>query len=201
MNGWWWDPAAPGRGFFIEYAHAAWQVAHCGYGNDGNPMWETAGPVAGSGNEIAEGDFRLVFKGRDRARLEWHGERIDLAHQHSALRNAAPTWDSQVSGWFVEEGAGTARTFICEQLGRRIFAALLAQGEWLLFEATQGANDAFAGPWRRYEGGPTLAPALLRGLRAKSMRCRCPSCRWQRMSRGPDHTPDREFGRSADRAR
>ena len=152
MNGWWWDPAAPGRGFFIEYANAAWQIAHCGYGNDGKPAWETAGPIAGAGSEIAESDFRLVFKGRDRARLEWRGERIDLAHQHTSLRNDALTWDAPLSGWFVEEGARNARAFLCEQLGRRIFAALLAQGEWMLFEAKQGTNGEFAGAWRRYEG-------------------------------------------------
>ena len=153
MNGWWWDPAAPGRGFFIEYANAAWRVAHCGYGNDGKPAWETVGPLAGSGSEIAQDDFRLLFKGRDRARLEWHAERIDLAHQHTALRNAALTWDAPLSGWFVENVAANPRTFICEQLGGRIFAALLAQGEWLLFEARRGSNDEFVGAWRRYEGG------------------------------------------------
>jgi len=30
---------------------------------------------------------------------------------------------------------------------------LLAQGEWLLFEARRGSSDEFAGAWRRYEGG------------------------------------------------
>jgi hypothetical protein len=160
MNGWWWDPAAPGRGFFFEYANAAWRFAHCGYGGDGKPQWQAAGPLIGkSESELAEEDFHLVFKGRDRARLEWRGERIDLVHQHTGLRNAALTWDAPLSGWFVEEGTTAPRTFICEQLGRRIFAALLAQGEWLLFEAKRGRHGDFPGPWRRYAGGQVAGGA------------------------------------------
>ena len=153
MNGWWWDPAAPGRGFFLEYANAAWRIAHCGYAGDGKPAWQAVGPVAAAGAEIVEGDFRLTFKGRDHARLDWRGERIELAHQHTGLRNAALTWDAPLSGWFVEEGAASPRIFLCEQLGRRIFAALLSADDWLLFEAQRAADGRYAGAWRRYERG------------------------------------------------
>src|SRR5262249_26182207 len=133
---------------------------HCGYGDDGKPAWQSVGPIVGkSDNEIVDTDFRLVFRGRDRARLEWRGERIDLVHQHASLRNAALTWDAPLSGWFVEVGAQTPRSFICEQLGRRIFAGLLAEGEWLLFEARRGAGGEFEGEWRRYEGGQVTGGA------------------------------------------
>src|SRR6185369_1532951 len=99
-----------GRGFFIEYANAAWRIAHCGYGGGGKPEWQSIGPVAGkSDSEIAEGDLRLTFKGRDRARLEWRDERLDLAHQHAQLCKDASTWDAPISGWWVEEGAKNPR--------------------------------------------------------------------------------------------
>ena len=152
MNGWWWDPAAPGRGFFIEYANAAWHIAHCGYGDDGKPVWQALGPIAGSGAEISDAGMRLSFRGRDRARLEWNGERIDLAHQHSRLRNEALAWESPLSGWWIEENASNPRVFLCEQLGHRLFSALLAGNEWLLFEAHRSGGE-FTGAWRRYEGG------------------------------------------------
>ena len=157
MNGWWWDPGAPGRGFFIEYADAAFRVACCIYADDGKPAVHSIGPVAPTvDGDISTDDFKLVFKDRDRARVEWRSERFELKHQHAQLREDSLTWDSPMSGWWMEEGASNPRAFICEQLGRRVFAALLSGTEWLLFEAKADASGTFRGAWRRYSNGQAL---------------------------------------------
>ena len=153
MNGWWWDPEAPGRGFFVEQAEGVVRIACCGYAADGRPEWETMGPVAPDmDGAVVAGGLRLAFRDRDAARLEWAGERIDLRHQHGALRDDAITWDSPASGWWVESDG--ARIFICEQLNRRLFAALLAADGWLLLEARRpGERKDFSGSWHHFEGG------------------------------------------------
>jgi Phytanoyl-CoA dioxygenase (PhyH) len=161
MNGWWWDPSAPGRGFFVEYAEAAVRVACCGYGDDGAPRCELVGPIVPDAEGAIVGDsFRLVFRSRDAARLEWRGERIELRHQHCELRERSVWWDGAYSGWWTDG----QRVFICEQLDRRIFAALIDGGEWLLLEGARIAGGGFTGEWRRYEngqvaGGPYRAPS------------------------------------------
>jgi len=153
MNGWWWDPSAPGRGFFVEYADAMVRVACCFYDEAGNPAWQVVGPAApGPEFDVVDGDLHLTMTARDRARLQWRGEKIELAHQHAKLREDALTWHSPLSGWWIEDKASSPRTFVCEQLNGQLFAALLTADAWLLYDGRRD-GDQFRGTWHRFEGG------------------------------------------------
>jgi hypothetical protein len=155
MNGWWWNPAEPGRGFFVEERDGLGCVACCHYGDDGRAVWHSVGPVALKGRAIEAPGFRLAFLDGASATLDWNGARIALEPQHAAVRerNRAP---SDLTGRWVERTDGAGHGLACEDLGGRLFAALRAPGGWLLLEASREAEGRYAGTWYRFENGQAL---------------------------------------------
>jgi len=157
MNGWWWNPAEPGRGFFVDYRGGDVRVACCLYAADGKPSVHRVGPVAlGAGDDISEGDFRLKFAGGSSAALDWNGVRIALEPQHPDKPPHAEESD-RFTGWWSEAGAD--RALACEQVGRRIFGALLAGDGWTLLEAARQPDGSWEGKWFVFEGGQPLGGA------------------------------------------
>jgi hypothetical protein len=174
MNGWWWNPAEPGRGFFVDYRDSQVCVACCLYAEDGRPSWHSAGPISPGADDVVVGrsrsmrlphqgegagtlPFRLEFTSPSTATLDWGGVRVALEPQHTQWRSGIR--DDAMTGWWTEEAASPAHAIVCEQIGRRIFAALLSPDGWTLLEAARGANAIHEGKWWRFEGGQPLGGA------------------------------------------
>jgi ectoine hydroxylase-related dioxygenase (phytanoyl-CoA dioxygenase family) len=171
VNGWWWNPDEPGRGFFLQRRGEGLCVACCLYGEDGRPEWHAAGPLAGEGDHDALGESRRLalpgmpgrdaiplhihFEGPSSVRLRWGDVRIGLKPQHAQARR-----DSPLAGWWHSTPNGSTYGLVCEDLGGRVFGALLAPDEWLLMEVEQQGPDRYAGRWHRFTGGQSLGGAF-----------------------------------------
>lgn len=170
MNGWWWNPAEPGRGFFLELRDGRACIACCGYDEQGRPQWHTAGPVepdaAGAleartrrmrlpvaPDEAAGAPLRLVPGDAPAATLDWDGARIPLELQYRELHDAFADEDDRLSGWWVEAGAEPRVAIVCEAAAKRLFAVRLDADGWTMLEATRSGDAAYAGKWWRFEGG------------------------------------------------
>jgi SAM-dependent methyltransferase len=137
-DGWWWNPAEPGRGFFIEFHAGSARAACCAYAADGAPEWTI--PPAGALD---------LSKCPQQVRLA--GVALPLEPQHADLANDAHT------GWWIEDGERSGASIVVEGLGDRLMAALFARDEWLLVVASQRGTHAYEGDWLRFSGGQTLS--------------------------------------------
>lgn len=174
MNGWWWNPAEPGRGFFVEYRDGRVRVACCHYDEKGRALWHRVGPLplgaddtvagradpmpsAAGSDRAAAWPFTLALEGPSRARIDWGGVHIALQPQHpESHEGGAASQGSSLTGWWQEDAASSGCAIACEQVGPRIFAALLAPDGWLLLEGARGPRRTFEGKWWRFEGGQSL---------------------------------------------
>ncbi len=177
MNGWWWNPDEPGRGFFVEYRDGRVCVACCLYGEGGRAEWHWVGPLElGPGDRVAGESrrmrlagapreaqaplpFALEFASASKALLEWGGMRLTLEPQHAALREPQGCADEFLTGAWIERDRAPSHALVCEHLGNRAFAVLLVPDGWLLLDAVRRAPASYEGKWWRFEGGQTLGGA------------------------------------------
>jgi SAM-dependent methyltransferase len=138
--GWWWNPAEPGRGFFIDRRGHVPRVLCCAYGEDGAPDAFELGEEGGEA-------FALDFDG-DAGRLEVRGERILLQRQHGTAIV------SPFTGWW-RDPTGECGTIVCESLPGRL-AAAWALGEWRITVAERVDDGRYTGDWLAFRGGQAL---------------------------------------------
>ncbi len=138
--GWWWNPAEPGRGFFVEFHAGSARAVCCAYADDGEPAWSMADPAA------------LELSGRAaQVRLKLAASSVLLEPQHAGFAGGDGT------GWWIEDCQAPASSIVVEELGDCVMAALLAHDGWSLVVASQHRARSFAGDWLRFTGGQTLS--------------------------------------------
>jgi ubiquinone/menaquinone biosynthesis C-methylase UbiE len=175
-SGWWYDPAAPGRGFFVELRDGNASVVCCHYDANGAPIWHVAGPAP-----LADGsmraplrqglvipseplrvipgeaqDLRVRFESPDRLHIDWLDEHLDLVPQHENSPGASGIGASGVGGAWFEEAQRPCVAAVIEDLGTRAYCALLLPDVWCVTVATRRRADSFAGEWLRFSGGQAL---------------------------------------------
>jgi len=168
---WWFDAAAPGRGFFVATANGVGRVVACHYDDAGQPVWHAAGPAPLVDGVLRASARRMSLRGThggdggelvlrltaiDAVALEWSDEAIALAPQHPG----SPGWSGEdptgIGGAWIEEAATPSVMLVVEDLGERVFAAALLPDSWCAVVATRRGREEFAGEWLRFEGGQAL---------------------------------------------
>ena len=164
--GWWYEPAAPGRGFFVAIENGHASVVCCHYDDAGRAVWHCAGP-----GRLEEGRMSDVTRPPSatalsidlahpgRATLEWNGVRLALEPQHPGSPGSTGTATGGMGGTWVEDSDRPAVGAAVEDLGARLFAALLLPDGWCMSVATRRGADAYAGEWLRFSGGQSLTGA------------------------------------------
>jgi ubiquinone/menaquinone biosynthesis C-methylase UbiE len=151
--GWWYDPAAPGRGFFIERHAGQASVVVCHYDEAGAPIWHVAGPAPLHDGVLRAHELVLRFETDDRARIEWNREHIAITTQHAGSPGWTGVGASGIGGAWIEDRAQAAIAAVIEDLGERAYGALLLPGGWCVSVASRRGADSFAGEWLRFSGG------------------------------------------------
>lgn len=170
MNGWWWNPAEGGRGFFVERRGSHACVVCCSYAPEGPPRWHSLGPVEMQADGTIAGEsaamrlpgqpatgadkalpLALSFEGDASAVLRWDGATVPLVAQHLELRRRSG--EEFITGHWLEQAPRPAWALACEHLGKRLIAAVLMPEGWLLLDATRTTQGRYVGSCWRYEGG------------------------------------------------
>ncbi|MGZ5097931.1 MAG: class I SAM-dependent methyltransferase [Usitatibacter sp.] len=139
-TGWWWNPAEPGRGFFVEFQGDSAQCACCIYDDEGEPAWRVLGPPA------------LDLSGAAPAlRVKLGASSLALQPQNAMLAHDSRT------GWWVEDSTTPSSSIVVEGLGERLMAALLAPDGWALLVGSRHWPQAYSGDWLRFSGGQRLS--------------------------------------------
>jgi SAM-dependent methyltransferase len=182
-TGWWWNADDAGRGFFVDMRDGRACVVCCVYGDDGAPVWHTAGPAAlAGGNALlsdasparfanshdddrthastrtnaVDGALSLRFTGAREARLDWSGIHMALSPQHAENRGFGAANDDTRTGLWVDDPVNPELAVAVECLEHAVFAALLGPREWCVTVASRRAPDRYAGAWLRFTGGRTM---------------------------------------------
>jgi len=179
-NGWWWNAAQSGRGFFVEKQGNLLFIAAYLYADDGKARWlaalctlDSATSCSGTLNEYFSGQtlggayktpmvtqvgqIRLTFTSRTRATLEWPGGTLELER----LVFGANRFDGTTTGWWwhdVESGTGwgfeiQGTTFVIVGY----FYDDDGRPVWYLGAGTVTGGNVLSGRLQRYAGGQTLA--------------------------------------------
>ena len=175
--GWWYEPHAPGRGFFIELANGRARVVCCHYEPEGAAVWHVAGPaslVEGAMQAPArrmaldevraagpsdDGVLSLRFVSPAQAVIEWAGTTIELAPQHADSPGWRSDGDPAIGGYWIADADHPGVAAAIEALGSRIFVAALLPDGWCMSVATRRSAETFAGEWLEFRGGQALGAA------------------------------------------
>lgn len=181
--GWWWNPAAPGQGFFIETRGPNLYLATLLYAQDGRALWYVTGGAmadayhfageirAYSGGQTLIGPYQppaqgaspgtlaLSFDDESHAQLNWPGGTIPLQRFPIPASNGAPPPPQPEAGWWWNP-AEAGRGFTIEVQGDALYLAGLiydASGAplWIASTGTLSGN-LYQGEWLQYAGGQTL---------------------------------------------
>ena len=178
-NGWWWNAAESGRGFFFEKQGNLLFIAAYLYTDDGRPRWiaalcvlDSATSCAGTLNEYFGGEtlggaykqpmatqigqVRLTFTTRTTATLQWPGGTVQLER----LSFGANRFDGTTTGWWwndVESGTGwgfeiQGTTFVIVGY----FYDPDGSPVWYLGAGAVSGGNVLSGHLQRYSGGQTL---------------------------------------------
>lgn len=167
VSGWWWNPAEPGRGFFIDAHSETLRIAACMYDDAGKPVWYAAGPsrmacevvlqaASWLDRPAAPATVRVRFDGDSHAALTWADMHVALQPQHADVAAfRSPAWDN-MTGWWVEERDPPQAMVLVENLDTRIVAALLTRDEWCITVAERDHARQYEGQWLRFCAGQTM---------------------------------------------
>jgi hypothetical protein len=178
-NGWWWNSAQGGRGFFFEKQGNLLFIAAYLYADDGQERWlaalcvlDSATSCSGPLNEYfggqtlggaykspmvtTVGQVRLTFTSRTTATLEWPGGTLQLER----LVFGANRFDGTTTGWWwydVESGTGwgfeiQGTTFVIVGY----FYDPDGRPVWYLGAGPVNGGNVLSGTLQRYSGGQTL---------------------------------------------
>jgi ubiquinone/menaquinone biosynthesis C-methylase UbiE len=156
--GWWYEPAHPGRGFFMTTDGSRMGVLACHYDGSGAPVWHS---IAVPLRDVAEGNDATADPGTMRPRvedethvaLEWAGERIDLEPQHPGSPGWGRAAGSALGGMWIEDRPVPGCAVAVEYLDGAVFAALLDAREWRVASAACKDPRRCVGEWLRFAGG------------------------------------------------
>lgn len=181
-NGWWWNPAQPGSGFFFEVQDGQAFMAGYLYAPDGRATWLASnGPMLGdaaydgslqsfAGGQTLVGDYRapspagagsvsLRFSNARHGTLAWAGisvpiERYDYTH------GAAAAFQPRTGWWWNPDESG--RGLSIEVQGDRMFLAGFMYDDsgnpvWYAADALMESPTHFRGALVQYAGGQALA--------------------------------------------
>ena len=185
-GGWWWNPAEPGRGYFIEQRSSRLFIAAFLYDSDGRATWfASVGSLVGSSTYSAPlfayccgtalfdayqanaqtgsvGTLSLVFTDSRHATLTWPGGTIPIQRFEFASDGLSlPRGESQPeNGWWWnadEPGTGWA---VEVQNGRVFVAGFLydrvGNPIWLLTTEALTNDTTYQGYLAQYASGQTL---------------------------------------------
>ena len=170
VDGWWWNPAEPGSGYFLAESQGMLSVACCLYGDNGSPEWHTAGPAPMSIGRAWEADcvartlpppatgasvavdreHRLALRlDSPRAiQLLWGGRQSSLQRQHQNVLNPR-------TGLWLEDADAPTVALAIECLPDCVFAALLTADGWCITIAAARDGSNYSGDWLRFQQGQT----------------------------------------------
>jgi len=180
-NGWWWNPAENGRGFFLEWQGDQLFVAGYFYADDGRPTWmfsggAMSGPQAYSGtlysvsggqtlmgNYVAPATFSNVgvlsldFTHQDAGTLTWPGGAIPI--QRHVFANGEAGF--QPTGWWWNPDE-SGRGFSIEVQGDTLFmAGFMYDGAgnpvWYFSSGKLATPQRYRGTLLRATGGQTIS--------------------------------------------
>jgi hypothetical protein len=185
QNGWWWNPAEAGRGFFLEVQGPRMFMSGYFYGNDGRATWLVSNdPMPNSDSydgrllafrdgQALVGDYRhplaavdagavsLRFTDDSHGTLTWPGgvipiERYDFHHGPPAAFQPKTGW------WWNPDESG--RGFAIEMQGDHMFiGAYMYDGAgnpvWYVADALMQSANRFSGPLLQFANGQAMGAA------------------------------------------
>jgi hypothetical protein len=185
QNGYWWNPAQPGRGYVIEIQGTTLFMAGFLYSSSGEATWvATTGQMLSSSQYVGSlvtysggqtltgsyqaptlapslGDISITFTANNQGTISWPGgtvpiQRFDIVPGGSST--AQPATNPQTGWWWDPSQSGRGFAFEM-QGGQAYFAAYMydASGNptWYLANGSF-ANSTFTGVWQQYAGGQTM---------------------------------------------
>lgn len=184
-SGWWFNPAEPGRGFFIEQQGSTVFMAGFLYESSGRATWvSSAGPMAGmsyhgaldvyaNGQSLtgpyraptklpSPGSISIVFSDSSHATLTWPGGTIPIERFSIVPGGLGSPAASPESGWYWNAAQG-GRGFAVEiQAGNIMLAGFMYDGTgnpiWYVSQGAMAAGTPaiFQGQWVQYANGQSL---------------------------------------------
>src|ERR1051326_7286968 len=185
QTGWWWNPAQPGTGYFIEQqANSLFFGAYL-YAASGEPTWSVStGALNGNtykgtlsfysgGQTLAGavqpetfggylGDVTLQFSDPMHATLTWPGGTIPIQRLSfaGAQTPALPQPGSPQSGWWWNpQRSGTGYAMEFQGTGAFIVDYVYdtaGNATWYIATGTMTSPARFDGTWQQFGGGQTL---------------------------------------------
>lgn len=186
QTGWWWNPAKPGSGYFIEQQSNSLLLGAYFYAASGEAVWSlsigamndnTYSGTLGvySGGQTLTGAYRpdtfggslgnvaVQFSDPMHATITWPGgtDRIQRFSLTGADMPAPPQPGSPQSGWWwnpQQSGTGYAIEF---QGANASIAAYVydsaGNATWYIASGSMASPTRFDGAWRQYGGGETIS--------------------------------------------
>jgi hypothetical protein len=181
-DGWWWNPAEPGRGFFLERQGEAMFMSAFFYAADGRATWLVSNaampdPDSYNGRLLAfangqtlhgvyrppdpavdAGPVSVVFAGDRQATLTWEGGTIPIIRHD--FRQGASTADPPRTGWWWNP-AEPGRGFSIELQGEHMFIGAymydaLGNPVWYVADVLLPTRYIVGGTLLQFAGGQTL---------------------------------------------
>ena len=180
QNGWWWNPAESGRGFFLEVRGSTLFIAGYFYDADGRATWlVSGGPISGpdtyAGRLFAVrdgqtllGDYKaptgvdagaitLAFADPAHGTVTWPGGSIAIQRQVWSGQTAA----FNLNGWWWNPDESGRGYSIEVQGDVMVMAAFMYDGQgnpvWYLSSGTMTTPGHYDGSLLQFSGGQTLS--------------------------------------------
>ena len=182
QNGWWWNPAESGRGFFLEVQGPRMFMAGYFYADDGRATWLVSNdpmpdPNSYDGRLLAvsqgqsllgayrhptapvdAGAVSLRFSDSTHGTLTWPGGTVPIERQ-GFQHGSAPTLQPRV-GWWWNPGQD-GRGFSIELQGDHMFIGAYMYDDagnptWYVADALMSSPTHFSGPLYRFANGQTM---------------------------------------------
>jgi len=189
QSGWWWNPAEPGRGYFIEVKNGSAFAASYLYDGNGQPVWYVTGPSVYNGNgfvgtlgaynggqtltgayktpagPVPSGNVSFTFADATHGTITWPGGSIPIVRYEIAensLSAPAPAFRPETGWWWNASEGG--RGFSIEIQGDDMFVAgfmydVSGSPVWYVSGGKMTTPGNYHGQWLQYGNGQTLTGA------------------------------------------
>lgn len=186
QSGWWWNPAEPGRGYFIEVRNGRFYTAAYVYDNSGNAIWYVTGPGSLSGNTLpgtlnaysggqtltgtyrlptgpfSAGSMSISFSDTTHGTIAWPGGNVPITRYELAtgsLNLPAPTFKPETGWWWNANEGG--RGFSIEVQGDNLFiGGFMYDGGgnpvWYVSAGKMTTPTVYQGTWMQYWNGQAM---------------------------------------------
>lgn len=180
--GWWWNPAEPGSGVFMELQGPRLFMAGYFYGADGRGTWlvsndpmpdpnsydgrllafangqSLVGAYRAPGSPADAGPVSLRFSDPRHASLTWAGRTVPL-ERFDFRQGADPSFVPKPGWWWNPDESGSGMSI--EVQGNRMFFAgfmydAAGNPAWYVADGPMESPTSFRAPLLRFSGGQTL---------------------------------------------